>query len=153
IVALVQKNFVQVDRDIRDGNPEEHRRATLVIGPWPSLPDCLKNLESGRGRADRVHGIVNSAWADRPNRIYNVGVRGIDAMGSTELPGKLQLTVDQVHRYNAISASNSCGTNRRQSDPSGAEYGHRLAKPDLRRMQHRAGSCQHGAANEAGDIS
>src|SRR5262249_27309984 len=121
--------------------------------PWPSLLDCLQNLESGRRRADCVQGIVNSAWADRPNRIYRVGVRGIDTVGGTELPGKLQLTVDQVHRDNGISAGNVSGANRRQADAASAEYRHRLAKPDLRRMQHRAGSGQHGAANEAGDIS
>src|SRR5215471_234108 len=84
IVALVQKNRVQVDRDIGDGNPEEHRHATLVVRPRPSLPDRLQNLESGRRRADCVHGIVNSAWADRPNRIYRVGIRGVDTVGSAE---------------------------------------------------------------------
>jgi len=31
---------------------------------------------------------------------YRVGLRGIAAMGGAELPGKLQLTVDQVHRDN-----------------------------------------------------
>src|SRR5215831_20378294 len=152
IVALVQKDCVQVDRDIGDGNPEEHRHATLVVRPWSSLPDCLQNLESGRRRADRVQGIVNSAWVDRPDRIYSVGVRGIDTMGSTELPGKLQLTVVQIHRDNGVSASNSGGAYRRQTDASNAEYSHRLATPDLRCMQHRAGSGQYGAANEAGDI-
>jgi hypothetical protein len=47
-VALIQKNCIQVDRDSGDGNSEEHRHATLVVRPWPSLPHCLQNLESGR---------------------------------------------------------------------------------------------------------
>src|SRR5262249_22028971 len=118
-----------------------------------SLLDCLQNLESGRRRADCVQGIVNSAWVDRPDRIYRVGIRGVDTVGSTELPGKLQLTVVQIHRDNGISTGNSRGANRRQADASHAEYSHRLATPDLRGMQHRAGSGQHGAANEAGDVS
>ncbi len=81
-----------------------------------------------------------------------VGIRGIDTVGDAELPSKLQLTVDQVHRENGISTSNSSGSNRRQADASSAEYSYRLATADLRGMQYRPGSCQHGAPNEAGDI-
>lgn len=114
IVALVQKHFVQVDRDIGARNPEEHGRTTLVVRPWLSLPDCLQNLESSRRRADGVKGIVNSAGADRPNRTNSVGIRGIATMGSTEFPGKLQLAVVQVYRDNGISASNGSGANRRR---------------------------------------
>ena len=93
-----------------------------ALGP-PSL-DCSQNLESGLRRADRVQGIVNSTWVGLPNRLYSVGIRGIDTMGSTESPSKLQLTVDQVHRDNGISASNSGGADRRQTDASDAEYSH-----------------------------
>src|SRR5215475_7720400 len=67
IVALVEENFFHVDRDIGDGNPQEHRRSALVIGSWPALLDRPENLECGGRRAYRIHGIVNSAWVDRPN--------------------------------------------------------------------------------------
>jgi hypothetical protein len=134
------------------GNPEEHRHATLVVCPWPPLLDCVEYLESGRRRADCVQGIVDSAWVDLPNRIYRVGVRGIDAVGSTEIPGKLQFIVLQVDRDNGVGAGNSGGSNRRQTDASSAKHSHRLATAYLRRMQDRARSRQHGAANEAADV-
>jgi hypothetical protein len=67
-------------------------------------------------------------------------------MGGTELPGELQLAVVQVDRDDGISTGNGRGSNCRQTDASSAEYSHRLASPDPRRMQHRAGSCQHRAA-------
>jgi hypothetical protein len=33
----------------------------LVVCPWPSFPECLQDLKSGRRRANCVRGIVNSA--------------------------------------------------------------------------------------------
>jgi hypothetical protein len=154
-VALVQKNVVQVDRDISDRNPQQYRRATLIVRAWPALPGCPQDLKRGRGHADRVEGIVNSTRADGPDLIHRVGFRGVDAVRRAKLPGEPQLTVGQVHRDDGIGPGDGRGTDHRQADAAdaaGAAYRHRLATPDVRRMQHRAGSGQHGAADEAGRI-
>jgi hypothetical protein len=88
------------------------------------LLDGLQNLESGRRYADCIECVVDSAGVDRPNRIDCVSVRGIDDMGRAEFSGELQLTVDQVHRDNGVSAGNGGGADRRQPDASGTEYRH-----------------------------
>src|SRR6266545_5108145 len=140
--ALLPQEHAALELELlADRDHPDHRRGAAG-------EDTLKGLLGGLLEADRLEGVLDSTAGELADRLDRIALGGIHRVGCAELTRLRELLLEDVDGDDHAGSGDARALDNRETDAAGAVHRHGRARLDAGRVEHRADSGRHAAADQ-----
>ncbi len=144
--ALLPQEHAALELELlTDRDHADHRRGA-------ARADTLEGLLGGLLEADRLEGVLDATAGELADRLDRIALGGVHRVGCAELTRLRELLLEDVDGDDHPGARDARALDDGQADAAGAVHRHRRAGLDAGRVEHRADSGRHAAADQRAPV-